>query len=63
MPEMKPVSDVVCLVADYGYFANLAEKLSESFKKQYYYSPVETEFRFVRRSHDWRRAEQRGATG
>ena len=47
MHEIMPTSDVVCLVADYGYFSNLAEKLAESFKKVYYYSPVETEFRFV----------------
>ena len=47
MPELKPSSDVVACFLDYGYFANMADKLSQSFKKTYYYTPCETEFREV----------------
>lgn len=41
---MKDVSKVTALVADYGTFLSLADKLSESYAKVYYYSPFETEY-------------------
>lgn len=41
---MKLVSDVTCLVADYGTFLDLASKLSETYKRVLYYSPHETEY-------------------
>lgn len=44
---MKSVKEVVCCVVDYGTFIPLADKLSESFAKVYYYSPFEREFRNV----------------
>jgi len=46
---MKPVEETVCLVADYGTFISLAEKLSESYKTVYYYSPFEQEYLNVHR--------------
>ncbi len=46
---MKDASEVTCLVVDAGTFIPLAEKLSETFKKQYYYSPYESEYLSVDR--------------
>lgn len=46
---MKETKDVVCLIADYGYFPSLAEALSHHYKKVYYYSPTETEFKDINR--------------
>jgi hypothetical protein len=37
--------DVTCCVVDFGSFESLAETLSKSYKKVYYYSPIEREFR------------------
>lgn len=45
---MKPVEDVVACVYDYGTFLNVAEKLAETMKAVYYYSPWETEYQDVR---------------
>lgn len=42
---MKEAKDITCLVVDYGTFICLAEKLSESYKKVYYHSPCEQEYR------------------
>ena len=42
---MKPVSDVVACVVDYGTFTCLAEKLSETYAKVYYHTPVDDEYR------------------
>lgn len=44
---MKPVEDVIACVFDYGSFISLADKLGETLKKVYYYSPYEEEFRDV----------------
>lgn len=44
---MKPTEDVVALCVDYGYFISLASALSRQFKKVYYYSPEDTEFKDV----------------
>lgn len=47
---MKPVEDVTCLCADYGTFICLAEKLAETYKKVYYYAPIDAEYRDAQ---DW----------
>ena len=40
----KSVKEATVCVVDYGSFICLAEKLSESFKKTYYYTPTSQEF-------------------
>lgn len=45
---MKPIEDVVAAVIDYGSFVSVADKLAQTFKTQYYYSPFEEEFRDIR---------------
>ena len=42
---MKPASDVTACVCDYGTFVCLAEKLSETYAKVYYHTPVDDEYR------------------
>ena len=44
MPQIKDPSDVTCLVIDNGLFVELALKLSQTFKKVYYYVPWESAF-------------------
>jgi hypothetical protein len=46
--KLKPIEDVVCCCVDYGAFICLSDKLSESFKKVYYYSPIDDEYRNVK---------------
>lgn len=43
--SMKELDDIVCCCVDFGSFIPLAETLSKSFKKVYYHSPIEREFR------------------
>ena len=45
--SLKPVEDVTALCLDYSYFIEMARTLSKSFKKVYYYSPEDTEFKDV----------------
>lgn len=45
---MKPVEDVTACVVDYGTFGSIAEKLAETMKRVYYYSPYETEYQDIR---------------
>lgn len=45
---MKPVEDVTACVVDYGTFISVAEKLAETMKKVYYYSPFAQEYQDVR---------------
>lgn len=40
----KDISEVVACVIDYGTFIFLADKLGESFKKVYYYTPTSKEY-------------------
>jgi len=47
--NMKPVENVTCAVVDYGNFLSLADKLGETYKKVYYYTPFETEYRDISR--------------
>jgi hypothetical protein len=47
--KLKPVSDVECLILDYGYFIELGRCLAKTFKKVWYYSPDDTEFKDVHR--------------
>lgn len=42
--ELKESKDVVACVFDYGTFICLAEKLAETYKKVYYYTPTSQEF-------------------
>jgi len=42
--QLKPVSEVTACVFDYGTFLCLADKLGETYKKVYYYTPTEKEF-------------------
>lgn len=42
--QLKLVSDVVACVVDYGTFICLADKLGETYKKVYYYTPTSKEF-------------------
>lgn len=44
---MKLAKDVIACVVDYGNFESLADKLGETYKKVYYYTPYETEYRDV----------------
>lgn len=44
---IKDISEITAIVVDYGYFANLAEKLSTHYEKVFYYTPIETEFREI----------------
>lgn len=46
---MKAPENVTACVVDYGNFLCLAEKLGETYRKVYYYSPHETEYREVAR--------------
>lgn len=46
--ELKPVEDVVACVVDYGTFIPIAEKLAETMRRVYYYSPFEIEYQDVR---------------
>src|SRR5271168_4807113 len=46
--DMKKVNDVVAAVVDYGTFISVADKLAETMKKVYYFSPYETEYQDVR---------------
>lgn len=41
---MKDVSEIVCAVVDYGTFTDVAVRLSQSVKKQYYHTPIQDEF-------------------
>lgn len=41
---LKDVGEVVACVVDYGTFISLAEKLAQSMRKVYYYSPYEQEY-------------------
>lgn len=43
-PEIGYTQDVVACVVDYGTFICLAEKLAETYKKVYYYTPTSQEF-------------------
>jgi hypothetical protein len=45
---MKPIEDVVCCVVDYGTFICVAEKLAETMRTVYYYSPFSQEYQDVR---------------
>lgn len=47
---MKPAEEVTALVCDYGTFICLAEKLAETYKKVYYYAPIDAEYRDAQ---DW----------
>lgn len=47
--KIKPTSDVVACVIDYGTFTSIAEKLSETMKEVFYYSPYEEEYQDIRR--------------
>lgn len=40
----KEASEVTCCVVDYGSFICIAEKLAETYKKVYYYTPTSQEF-------------------
>jgi len=42
--SLKPSSEVTACVIDYGTFICLAEKLGETFKKVYYYTPTSKEY-------------------
>ena len=46
---MIDLSQVTCLVADYGSFLNLAARLGDSYKRVLFYSPYEQEFRTLKR--------------
>lgn len=43
-PTSKETKDVTACVIDYGTFICLAEKLAETYKKVYYYTPTSQEF-------------------
>jgi hypothetical protein len=45
MAQLKPIEEVICCIADYGTFISLGDKLSESYEKVYYYSPIDDEYR------------------
>jgi hypothetical protein len=45
--RMKEVSEITACVVDYGTFISLADRLSMDYKKVYYYSPNESEYRDV----------------
>jgi hypothetical protein len=46
---MKPVNQVTCVVVDYGTLGiSLAQKLAETMKKVYFYSPTDDEFKNVK---------------
>lgn len=45
---MKPVEDVTCCVVDYGTFLCVAEKLAETMRQVYYYTPFSQEYQDVR---------------
>lgn len=47
MKNIKPASDVVCCVVDYGYFLGFSRDLAPQFKKLYYHTPIDTEFKDV----------------
>lgn len=42
--KLKPTDEVTACVFDYGYFPSLAQKLSASFRKVFYYAPIEAEY-------------------
>lgn len=44
---MKPASEIVACVVDYGTFLCLADKLAETYAKVYYHSPIEKEYRCI----------------
>ena len=44
---MKDVKEIVCCCVDFGSFIPLAETLSKTFRKVYYHSPIEREFRSI----------------
>lgn len=46
--RLKPIEDVTACVVDYGTFCSIAEKLAESMKTVYYYSPYEVEYQDIR---------------
>lgn len=46
---MRAVENVTACVVDYGNFVSLAEKLGQTLKHVYYYSPHETEYREIAR--------------
>ena len=45
---MKSAKEVTACVRDYGYFISLAEKLAQTYKKVYYSSPVDSEYRDIK---------------
>lgn len=45
---MKPVEDVIACVIDYGTFTCIAEKLAETMRKVYYYTPFSQEYQDIR---------------
>ena len=47
---MKEVSEITACVVDYGSFISLADKLSETYRRVYYYSPFEQEYQGVKTS-------------
>lgn len=47
---MKDESEIVACVIDYGSFISLADRLSRTYKKVYYYSPFEQEFQGIKTS-------------
>src|SRR5579862_3082199 len=42
---MIEVQDIVCCVVDFGSFSSLAETLAKTYRKVYYHTPIEEEFR------------------
>lgn len=48
MQTLKPTKEITALIIDYGTFISVAEKLAETMKKVYYYSPYEKEYQDVR---------------
>ena len=46
---MKDVSEIIACVVDYGTFICLADRISQDYEKTYFYSPIETEYRDVKK--------------
>ena len=46
--KLKPVEEITACVVDYGTFISVAEKLGETVKKCYYFSPFEEEYTDLR---------------
>ena len=45
---MKDLHDIVAVCADYGTFVSLADRLSKDYRKVYYYTPIDDEYRNVK---------------